>query len=149
MWVAACWSKEILIARAPAVSSGASINFIVPDVITSPRPDVGFFTRLPSQIGKDVVALHSEDHYLRVFTKLGEALILARLSDAIELCAASGISGTRIHRSWWVSNQSVIKSISLGRKVSLILHGDIEAPVSQSYKAAARQSGLLTDQHNK
>ena len=86
---------------------------------------------------------------MKVFTKLGDALILGRLSDAIEACNNNGIIGSRIHRSWWVAHAAVSKSEVQGRKIFVLLENGIKIPVSQSYKELARRVGLLTDDIHK
>ncbi len=48
-----------------------------------------------------VVALSAEDHYVRVRTERGQALILMNLASAIAALGPS--AGVRIHRSHWLS----------------------------------------------
>jgi hypothetical protein len=54
--------------------------------------------RLPREIGTELIAMEAEDHYLRVHTQAGSALILMRLSDAV--AAAGADAGVQVHRSW-------------------------------------------------
>jgi hypothetical protein len=43
-----------------------------------------FFARLPLRIGKDLLCLQMEDHYVRAFTSLGSEMILMRMADAVK-----------------------------------------------------------------
>ncbi|MDV6331645.1 LytTR family DNA-binding domain-containing protein [Asticcacaulis sp. 201] len=60
--------------------------------------------RLPFALRRSaVLALSSEDHYLRVYTARGEALIHMTLTEAVELLK----DGFQIHRSHWVHDGAV------------------------------------------
>ena len=50
-----------------------------------------------------ILALSAEDHYVRVRTDRGEALILINLADAIEALGTD--AGVRIHRSHWIARE--------------------------------------------
>ena len=96
--------------------------------------------RLPARIGRNVLALQAEDHYVRVHTDMGSALVLARLSDAIE--SLQGLDGIRVHRSWWARKDAVEQVTVQGKGLVLTLSNGVKVPVSQAYKALARQAGL-------
>ncbi|MBS0221407.1 MAG: hypothetical protein JSR91_11775 [Proteobacteria bacterium] len=51
-----------------------------------------FFRRIPPALGRDLLALEMEDHYLRIHTTLGSDLILLRLRDAIAELGPAGRS---------------------------------------------------------
>ena len=73
-------------------------------------PDAAFNERLPLALRSSrVLALSSEDHYLRVHTPVGEALIHMTLAAAIEMLPG----GFQIHRSHWVARYGV-KSVRNG-----------------------------------
>ncbi|MDO9488702.1 MAG: LytTR family DNA-binding domain-containing protein, partial [Sphingomonadaceae bacterium] len=55
-------------------------------------------SRLPPAIGGDIIALETEDHYLRVHAVGGSALILMRMADAVTLLDPR--LGTQVHRRW-------------------------------------------------
>ncbi|MEN0653853.1 MULTISPECIES: LytTR family DNA-binding domain-containing protein [Hyphobacterium] len=86
-------------------------------------------------------ALQSEDHYLRVHTSAGDALILMRLSDAI--AAASALEGEQTHRSWWVARSAITDARRDGSQAVLTLKGGIEAPVSRANVPKLREKGWL------
>lgn len=101
-----------------------------------------FFQRLPHRLGRGLLCLRTEDHYLRVFTHAGEDLILLRMADAeAEL---SGFDGLRVHRSWWVARSALRKVERDGNsRVTLVLVNDMRVPVSRSQIAVLRNAGWL------
>jgi len=98
------------------------------------RPGTGFFSRLPDAIGTDLVCLKMEDHYVRVIARGGEALVLMRLRDAI--AELDGLPGLRVHRSWWVAADKIVKLSKSGRRVELLMVDGLRIPVSESYRPA-------------
>lgn len=86
-----------------------------------------------------LIAMSAEDHYLRVRTDAGEALILMRLSDAIAACA--GLDGAQVHRSWWVARRAVTGARKGDGRGTLVLEGGAEVPVSRSFYPALRDAG--------
>ena len=100
----------------------------------------GVLLRLPAVIGHDVIALQAEDHYVRVHTRHGNALVLGSLSEAAADLERSGIEGQRTHRSWWVANGAVTAQHKRGRQLYLQLVNGIEAPVSVTYRQMATRS---------
>jgi hypothetical protein len=93
-------------------------------------------SRLPGRLGKEIVALEADDHYLRVHTTLGSDLILMRLSDAI---AAIGPDvGLQVHRSWWVAHDAVSEYVRSQQRAYLKLNNGLLVPVGRTYLAAVR-----------
>ncbi len=113
-----------------------------PAAPAAPSPATGdFLARLPPHLGRDLVALQMEDHYVRVHTTRGSALILVPLHQAIgEL---GRVPGLRVHRSWWVARHAVVGSVQDGRNVRLRLANGLVAPVARASVAGAKQAGLL------
>ena len=60
---------------------------------------------MPPALGRDLLALEMEDHYLRIHTALGSDLILLRLRDALAELGPS--RGRQVHRSWWVAEGAI------------------------------------------
>lgn len=88
-----------------------------------PSPDE-FTKRMPFGLrGERILALSSEDHYLRVHTPRGEALILMALSHAAPLMS----DGFLVHRSHWVAREA-IKSAS---STSVKLITGLSVPISR------------------
>ncbi|HEY5008641.1 MAG TPA: LytTR family DNA-binding domain-containing protein [Caulobacteraceae bacterium] len=109
----------------------------------APRPavDGGFLDRLPPRLGRDLLCLQMEDHYVRAHTARGSDLILTPLKDAIaELGATDGL---QVHRSWWVARAAVAEPITSGRNLSLRLSNGLDVPVSRASVAKLRAAGWL------
>lgn len=105
-------------------------------------PDARFRDRLPIQFQTaSILALESEDHYLRVHFDIGSTLILHRLSDAI--AELSMCDGQQTHRSWWVARSAVSIARRVGAKGVLTLSNGIEVPVSRTYIRKLATAGWL------
>lgn len=98
--------------------------------------------RLPPRLGRTVLCLQMEDHYVRVHTPHGSALVLMSLSQA--MAGLRDVDGTQTHRSWWVARAGVVGVVEDGRNTRLRLIGGLEAPVSRARLGALRQEGWLT-----
>ncbi len=100
-----------------------------------------FRARLPPHLGRDLLALQMEDHYVRAHTRLGSALILIPLHQAVR--ELGGVPGLRIHRSWWVARAAVKGAVQEGRSVRLLLSNGTQAPVARAAVAEVRAAGWL------
>jgi hypothetical protein len=101
---------------------------------------VRFFERLPPKLkGAALYAISAEDHYLRLHTSRGSDLILVRMSDAI--AELEGLEGAQTHRSWWVARDAVESTRRDGDRLTLVLKGGIEAPVSRPNIRPLREAG--------
>jgi hypothetical protein len=103
----------------------------------SGAPSVPFLERVPARLGRELIALEAEDHYLRVHTALGSELILARLSDAV--AQLDGYDGLQVHRSWWVAGDAVRGTVGRNGRTAVRLKNGLTAPVSRTYLAAVRE----------
>jgi len=101
-----------------------------------------FLDRIPPALGRNLLCIGAEDHYLRVYTDKGDDLILFRLSDAETELAA--LDGLRVHRSWWVSRDAVVAVNRDGRRVDLSLKNGLSVPVSRGQVRVLRDAGWLT-----
>lgn len=108
----------------------------------APPPTAPFLDRLPPHLGRDLIALEMEDHYVRAHTPAGSTLILMRMRDAV--AELSGIDGVQVHRSWWVARDHVTAVNRDGRSVRLLLTGGIEAPVARGQMEPLQAAGWLT-----
>jgi hypothetical protein len=93
-------------------------------------------SRLPPGIGGDIIALETEDHYLRVHGAGGSALILMRMADAVALLDPR--LGAQVHRRWWVAEAAVAGARTEGQKLSLRLINQTMVPVGRTFAAAAK-----------
>ncbi|MBK5919922.1 hypothetical protein CCR80_02575 [Rhodothalassium salexigens] len=90
--------------------------------------------RLPAKLqGAEIWALSAEDHYVRVHTAQGEALILIRFADAIAEMAP--IPGARTHRSWWVARAGIRTAERRREGGVVVLKSGVQVPVSRSRAA--------------
>jgi hypothetical protein len=137
MWIVACWWMRTASQRLAADQQTTNVH------PQHGHDETGFMTRLPPEIGRQVIAIQAEDHYVRVHTLAGNALILASLSDAIEAVTRSGIDGEQTHRSWWVARDAVTHHEARGRKQVLHLSNGIEVPISVTFRKLVAAKGLL------
>lgn len=93
---------------------------------------LGAFLPLPLQ-GSRLLALRSEDHYLRVHTDKGEALIRLRMTDALAML--DGRCGLRPHRSWWVATDAILSHRREGGRSVLRLVDGTSVPVSRNRRS--------------
>lgn len=111
-------------------------------VSASAAVSAAFADRLPVKLrSAEIHAVSAEDHYLRVHTSAGEAMILMRLADAIR--ELGSLEGMQTHRSWWVARQGLAETAKGDGKVTLKLKSGAEAPVSRTYQKAVKDAGWL------
>jgi len=111
-------------------------------VLRTPAPgDTRFIDRLPPRLGRNLLCLQMEDHYVRAHTDLGSDLILTPLKTAVAELAH--VDGLQVHRSWWVARSAVAAAVIEGRSYSLRLTNGLEVPVSRTSVAKARSRGWL------
>jgi hypothetical protein len=103
------------------------------------QPSAPFFDRLSPRLGRNIVCLEMQDHYVRAHTLSGSEMILMRLRDAI--AELDGIEGMQVHRSWWVARDSVRAIRREGRAVKLELANGLLAPVSRNRQEALKRNG--------
>lgn len=114
------------------------------DVVTKPVAVQGG-TRLNARLSRGfegpVLALESEDHYVRVHGPRRSELLLIRMRDAI--VEMDGIAGEQVHRSWWVAADAVKGVEAEGRNRKLVLANGMKVPVSRDSVARLRQIGFI------
>ncbi len=93
---------------------------------------------LPKKLGRNIIALKAEEHYTRVFTDKGEALVLMRFRDALALLDELG--GVQTHRSYWVNSDYVEEVLRDGRSSLVRLTTGLEIPVSRSYRVMVHKA---------
>jgi DNA-binding LytR/AlgR family response regulator len=112
------------------------VETISPDVtadeandVTSPN-ESEFTAKFSKLIGKDIIYIVSELHYVRVVTSKGETLVLHNLKDAIaEL--PSEYSGIQTHRSYWAASKHIKSIQDKNGQTSLVLSMGKIIPVSR------------------
>jgi hypothetical protein len=96
-----------------------------------------FLRRLPPALGRDLLCLEMEDHYVRAQTTLGSTLLLMRFRDAVD---ELGQAGMQVHRSWWAAFAAMDAVERDGRSAQLRLKGGSMVPVSRAYLPAVREA---------
>lgn len=99
--------------------------------------------RLSGDFRGPIIALQSEDHYVRVHGAAGSELILLRLRDAI--AEMDGTSGEQIHRSWWIARDGVAGMVRAGRSRNVRLANGELAPVARGAVHRLLRSGFLRE----
>ena len=129
----------------PAEPAPAAPAFPLPEVETSEAVDLStsdsrFLQKVPKKLGMDISAMSAEDHYVRVYTPLGNDLVLYRFSDAIaELPKEAGF---QVHRSHWVRKSAIKDFQKRDKGQVLILSDTLEIPVSKRFIEVVKASGL-------
>ncbi len=95
----------------------------------------GLAGRLPPAIGRDVVSVSADLHYLHVHTVLGKATLLGTLEEAEQLV---GEPGLRIHRSHLVNCDHVRRVLRKGSGWLVETTTGTKLPVSRRRMAAVR-----------
>ncbi|HYD30332.1 MAG TPA: LytTR family DNA-binding domain-containing protein [Azospirillaceae bacterium] len=95
---------------------------------------------LPYDLGREVIALAMEDHYVRVHTLNGNCRIHMRFREALE--GVANLDGRQVHRSYWVATAAVqrIERQGTGRFV-IELRNNLRIPISRSQLRALRETG--------
>lgn len=138
LWlVGVVWVIAIAIEGLVALSRAVHLG---PPADAKPAPDASFQQRLPYDKRGALVRLEAQDHYLKVVTDAGEALILQRLGDA--LSELSGFDGLQVHRSHWIARGQVARVLRRDGKLLLVMQDGAQVPVSRTYRAAVTQAGL-------
>jgi LytTr DNA-binding domain len=139
---------QLLVRRSPPPAGDTPGSAIVADTsapepteIAAPLPEPTFYDRIPPHLGREILCLENEDHYVRIHTALGNVLILMRLRDAVTQLA--WVEGEQVHRSWWVAKAAVSTVLRTDRRIWLKLVDGREVPVSRSALPRLRQSGWL------
>lgn len=129
--LAAAISSPAMAEEAPVTAPGEPAG--EPALVTFPA---ALRTRLPPDIARDILALETEDHYLRVHAAAGSALILMRMADAVALLDPR--LGMQVHRRWWVAQAGVRELTRDGQSLSLRLADGKTVPVGRTFAAAVR-----------
>lgn len=122
-----------------------ALGFLIDHVRQGPAagatgPARALLDKLPARLKQaQIHAFQSEDHYLRVRTDRGEALILMRLADAV--AAMEGVDGAQTHRSWWVARAAIADAETGGGRATLILKDGARAPVSRANYGPLKAAG--------
>ena len=127
---------QLLIARFTSRDEAMTVAAAMEQPAAAPEYPPEFVSKLPAALRRDILALEAEDHYVRVHTLHGSALVLMRLADAAALIDPR--LGLRVHRSWWVAKDGVrALERTPGRAIARLID-DTAVPISRSHLPAAR-----------
>ena len=127
---------QLLIVRIISPDDQMTVAASVQQPAAAPEYPPEFMSKLPAALRRDILALEAEDHYVRVHTVHGSALILMRLADAAALIDPR--LGLRVHRSWWVAKGGVrTLERTPGRAIARLVD-DTAVPISRTHLSAAR-----------
>jgi hypothetical protein len=112
-----------------------------PPVPPVPATGPALLARVPLDRRGSLLSLSAEDHYTRVRTTGGEALLLIRLGDAMAQTAP--VEGVQIHRSHWVALAAVRAVRRQGDGALVTLQDGTQLPASRRAVPALRMAGLL------
>lgn len=117
--------RDVIVNTAPTAAPDDS----VPPLIAS---------KLPPRLARGrLLVVEAQDHYLRVTTRDGQALVHMRFADA--LAALDQSDGIRVHRSWWVARTSIESmKFASGRGELTLVDGSL-VPVSRSFAPMVKQ----------
>jgi len=111
------------------------------------RPDGGsearLFQRLPARLGRQLIRVSVEDHYVTVFTQAGTNRLLMRFGDAVS--ELDDLPGLQVHRSHWVAKGAVRGFRVEGNRTLLCLKDGSEVPLSRKYRVDAERAGFLAN----
>lgn len=102
-----------------------------PETPSGSVAEKSLFDRLDPMIGRDLISLSNQDHYLEVQTTRGKDTVLYCIADAvIEL---QDLEGLQIHRSHWVALAHVTKLRRKGSSYLVALTDGRSLPVSRQH----------------
>jgi hypothetical protein len=97
-----------------------------------------FMQRIPVGRRGQLVAISAELHYLRVYTTLGESLILHGFGEALHELGPN--KGIQIHRSHWINLSFVLGLSRIGTKMEVRLANGLVLPVARGRRAEVAAS---------
>ena len=114
--------------------------FEPPSAAASDRPRL--YARLSPRFAGEILALESEDHYVRVHGTGQSELLLLRLRDAI--VEMDQTPGEQTHRSWWVAQNAINETQATGRNREIKLANGVIVPVARDSVERLKRSGFLS-----
>ncbi len=105
---------------------------------TEAHAEPGFMRRLSPGRRGQLIALSAELHYLRVYTTLGDSLILQGFGEALAQLGPQ--AGIRIHRSHWVDPAFVAEVTRDRGRTSVHLSNGLVLPVARNRRAEVAEN---------
>ena len=98
-----------------------------------------FLKRIPARLGRNLLHLHMQDHYLEIHTDRGSDLLLIRFRDALREVA--DLDGAQVHRSHWVARAALDRIARRNGRIVLHLVNGSAVPVSRSFASDLKDKG--------
>jgi hypothetical protein len=130
IWLAANFSSRLLLGR----------SMFDKDIAFTDRLPT-FMHQVPANQRESLLAIKAQEHYIEIHTDAGSTLVLYRFGDALR--ELSGTLGKQVHRSFWVSANSIASYKRKNGKLVLTLVNGMQVPVSRSFVRDIEQSGFL------
>lgn len=102
---------------------------------------ISFLKRLKPGLGRKLLRILGQDHYVEVVTAGGSDLLLMRFADAV--AELDGFDGMQVHRSHWVARNAIVGVNKSNGKMTLMLSDNSTVPVSRSFRPVVCESGYL------
>ena len=135
--IAITFAVTLAFHRYPEAHSQTDIDDAKPTEAPPPR----LLDRLPADLRAPLISLEATDHYTRVTTDRGSAMILIRFSDAI--AEAAPTPGLRLHRSHWVALDRIAAVRRDGPRAFVTTTDGRTLPVSRGNIPALEAADLL------
>ncbi len=103
---------------------------------TDDDPREQFFALIPRALGRDIVAVSSDMHYLHVHTTVGKCMVLGTIRDVATLLDNAGLL---VHRSHWVAHAHVQRIVKRGSAWACLMSNDLKIPISRRNRAKVTQ----------
>jgi len=105
------------------------------------------FEKLHQELGRDIICIEAQDHYIEVTTPQGAERLLMRLGDAeTDLATMEITQGLRVHRSWWANLAHVTAMNPLPRGgLELVMSNGRTVPVARAQREAVRNRLTLRE----
>ena len=101
----------------------------------------GIVQAMPPRLRGPIQFMRAEDHYVRVGTTEGEALVRYRFSDAVRELRPRG--GLQVHRSYWVHPSFIERVEPDGKTYTLVTRNGSRLRVSRQYVGVLKSADLV------
>jgi len=127
IWLLINAPSLVKLGRDPAVTGKAT---------DTADPAAAFWSKVPKSLGRDLVALSAELHYLRVYTSVGDTLILFAFGRAVELLDDE--TSCQVHRSHWMRLDHVDTLETSNGTMTCVMDTGLQLPVSRRHRKALK-----------
>lgn len=97
-----------------------------------------FWSRIPLGLGRDLVSMSAEQHYLNVQTTRGRCLILFPFGRAVDVVGPT--TGVQVHRSHWAALRHVVGVERHGAAEQVVLSNGARLPISRNNRRMVKDS---------